>query len=55
MFHVFVLLWLTSYYVIHAYCVLCAVLWVGGVGGLFEVASATATRCGLSRGLLGLK
>ena len=29
---VFFLLWLTSYYVILAYCVLCAVLWVGGVG-----------------------
>ena len=31
MFCVFFLLWLTSYYVIHAYCVVCAVLWVGGV------------------------
>ena len=31
MFCVFFLLWLTSYYVIHAYCVLCAVLWIGGV------------------------
>ena len=30
MFCVLFLLWLTSYYVIHAYCVLCAVLWVGG-------------------------
>ena len=28
---VFFLLWLTSYYVILAFCVLCAVLWVGGV------------------------
>ena len=28
---VFLLLWLSSYYVIHAYCVLCAVLWVGDV------------------------
>ena len=27
----FYCLWLTSYYVIHAYCVLDAVLWVGGV------------------------
>ena len=25
------LLWLTSYYVILVYCVLCAVIWVGGV------------------------
>ena len=31
MFCVFLLLRLTSYYVIHAYCVMCAVLWVGGV------------------------
>ena len=31
MFCVFFLLGLTSYYVIHAYCVLCAVLWVCGV------------------------
>ena len=30
-FYVLSLLWLTSYCVIHAYCVLCAVLWVGGV------------------------
>ena len=28
---VFFLLWLTSYYVILAYCVLCTVLWVVGV------------------------
>ena len=28
---VFFLFWLTSYYVILAFCVLCAVLWVGGV------------------------
>ena len=27
----FFLLWLTSYYAILAYCVLCAVVWVGGV------------------------
>ena len=27
----FFLLWLTSYYAILAYCVLCAVIWVGGV------------------------
>ena len=25
------LLWLNSYYVIHAYCVMCTVIWVGGV------------------------
>ena len=28
---VFFYLWLTSYYAILAYCVLCAVIWVGGV------------------------
>ena len=28
---VFLLLWLTSYYAILAYCVLCAIIWVGGV------------------------
>ena len=28
---VFFLLWLTSYYAILAYCVLCAIIWVGGV------------------------
>ena len=31
MFCVLFLLWLTSHYVIHAYCVLCAVIWVSGV------------------------
>ena len=28
---VFFLLWLTSYYAILVYCVLCAIIWVGGV------------------------
>ena len=28
---VFLLLWLTSYYAILAYYVLCAIIWVGGV------------------------
>ena len=31
MFCVLFFSWLTSYYVIPAYCVLCATLWVGGV------------------------
>ena len=30
-FFVFCLLWLTSYYVVHAYCVVCTIIWVGGV------------------------
>ena len=36
MYYAFIILWLFSYsfilfYVIHAYCVLCVVPWVGGV------------------------
>ena len=30
-FFVLFLLWLTSYYVVHAYCVMCTMIWVGGV------------------------
>ena len=30
-FFVFCLLWLTSYYVVHAYCVVHTIHWVGGV------------------------
>ena len=30
-FFVLFLLWLTSYYVVNAYCVMCTVIWVDGV------------------------
>ena len=47
----FFLLWLTSYYAILAYCVLCAVVWVGGVdvynvyGPLFACACSWTHLC----------
>ena len=67
MFYAFIMyaIWLIS----HAYCVLCVLPWVGGVDvytmwavhclsalciPFSQVASATATIHGLSRGLLGL-